>query len=229
MKKIFINCPHGGKDPGAVYGSLTEKHLTYEICLRIVNNLIHNYDNIHVKMFREDDSFYSLDRICKESNRFGSDIFVSPHVNAGKGTGFESYIFNSNNISSKTVNNQVTIHKSIMDKISKYNVIDRGSKRANFFVLRNTNAPALLTENMFIDRAEDRKLLQQSTFLKDVADGHVDGIVKVLNLRKKPSTNDGKLFYRVITGSFNERENAEERINELKKLGYESFIDIYKR
>lgn len=226
-KKIFINCPHGGKDSGAVYGNLYEKNLAFDICMNIINELSLGYKDIHVKMFRDNDSYYTLERICRESNNFGADIFVSPHVNAGGGTGFESFIFNGS-VSNTTKNNQKTIHSSIMKELSKYNVRDRGMKKANFYVLRNTKAPALLTENMFIDTKSDRDLLTNSSFIKDVAMGHVNGIVKALGLEKKEILNNSDTFYRVVTGSFKDRENAERRIVELKDKGFSSFIDIYK-
>ena len=47
---------------------------------------------------------------------------------------------------------------------------------------------------------------------------------------KLPEISDSNIFYRVVCGSFNNRVYAEERLEELKKLGIEdSFIDIYKK
>lgn len=40
---------------------------------------------------------------------------------------------------------------------------------------------------------------------------------------------DKDLFYRTVTGSFKDRDHAEERIAKLKKAGFDSFIDIYKK
>ena len=67
------------------------------------------------------------------------------------------------------------------------------------------------------------------------------GICKYLNIKydtikdddtntKLPEISDSNIFYRVVCGSFNNRVYAEERLEELKKLGIEdSFIDIYKK
>lgn len=37
----------------------------------------------------------------------------------------------------------------------------------------------------------------------------------------------GETFYRVVTGSYKEKANAEKQLNKLKESGFESFIDIY--
>ena len=42
-------------------------------------------------------------------------------------------------------------------------ISDRGKKRANFAVLRETNMPAILTENLFIDTT-DSKFLKMRSF-----------------------------------------------------------------
>ena len=36
-----------------------------------------------------------------------------------------------------------------------------------------------------------------------------------------------EVFYRVIAGSFINRDNAKDMINEIESYGYEAFIDIY--
>jgi len=39
----------------------------------------------------------------------------------------------------------------------------------------------------------------------------------------------GETFYRVITGSFKERTNANKRQEALQKKGFTSFIDVFKK
>ncbi len=41
-----------------------------------------------------------------------------------------------------------------------------------------------------------------------------------------PIKADAKKYYRVITGSFEDKENAERRVRDLDKAGFESFISI---
>lgn len=47
------------------------------------------------------------------------------------------------------------------------------------------------------------------------------------NKQEENKTNE--TFYRVVTGSYKDRENADEQLNKLKEAGFESFIDIYKK
>ncbi len=108
---------------------------------------------------------------------------------------------------------------------------NRGKKKANFHVLRETKMYAMLSENGFIDNKDDTDKLKKDTYLNDVAQGHVNGIVKAFDLKKKvvTATPTGDTFYRVVTGSFSDRENAENRMKELEEKGFKSFIDIYKK
>ena len=45
----------------------------------------------------------------------------------------------------------------------------------------------------------------------------------------KQENKSGETFYRVVTGSYKEKENANEQVNKLKEAGFESFIDIYNK
>jgi len=45
----------------------------------------------------------------------------------------------------------------------------------------------------------------------------------------KPLPKEPELFYRVVTGSFGEKENAERRVRELDKAGFQSFITTFKK
>lgn len=235
MAKVFINPGHGGTDPGAVGNGLREKDIVLTIGKKIVQ-LLKDYD-VDVKLFRSNDTFYSLDTIVKEANNWKANLFISIHVNAGGGTGFESYIYNGS-VSSKTRTYQNNIHAEIMKQIS--NVRDRGKKKANFAVLRGTNMPAILTENLFIDTKADADKLKDSKFIDAIARGHANGIVKALGLKKKKAkptstqkptqkTTGKTTFYRVVAGSYNDRANAEAQLNRLKKDGYDAFIDIYQK
>lgn len=57
----------------------------------------------------------------------------------------------------------------------------RGLKHANFFVLRNTVMPAVLTENFFFDQIDDARLMIQQATIDKLADVHVNGIIKYLD------------------------------------------------
>ena len=225
MVRIVLDAGHGGTDSGAVGNGLREKDLTLNIVKKI-GNLLNDYEGVEVHYTRTDDRFLELSERAAIANKLNADYFISVHINAGGGTGFESYIYNGN-VSSATIAYQNVIHEEIMKAIG--NVRDRGKKRANYAVLRETSMPALLTENLFIDNANDAAKLKSEQFLLQVAHGHVQGIVKVFGLKKKTKpqpeqkTSTGKL-YRVQVGAFANRENAERLVEELKKKGYPAII-----
>ncbi|WP_297992319.1 N-acetylmuramoyl-L-alanine amidase [uncultured Anoxybacillus sp.] len=222
MVRIVLDAGHGGHDPGAVANGLKEKDLTLSI-VKHIGRLLSEYERVEVHYTRTDDRFIELSERAAMANRIGADFFLSVHVNAGGGTGFESYIFNGN-VSNATVAYQNVVHTEIMKAIG--NVRDRGKKRANYAVLRHATMPALLTENLFIDSAGDATKLKSEQFLLQIAHGHVEGMVKAFGLKKKATTQpkeDGKL-YRVQVGAFSDRKNAERFAEELKKKGYPTII-----
>lgn len=223
MVKIFIDPGHGGRDPGATAGSLKEKDITLSIAKNIRKIIQTNGLKVSLKMSRTDDSTVSLAKRIQSANDWQADLFLSIHVNAGGGTGYEDYIHTSLSNQSKTAQIRNIIHK----EISKYHTLrNRGKKKANFQVLRETTMPAILTENGFIDHPEDQKLLQSNVWLKSLSEGYVNAMIKALHLSTSvQGPKNDEPVYRVITGSFTHKENAKTRVKQLKQSGYDSFID----
>src|SRR5699024_4021819 len=126
-KIIVIDAGHGGQDPGAVANGLREKDLTLYISKRIKKYLDDNYSGHKVLLTRTTDKYLSLTERANIANRNNVDLFVSVHINAGGGTGFESFIYNGK-VSDATKKLQNTMHDAIMKQID---VVDRGKKRAN--------------------------------------------------------------------------------------------------
>ncbi|GAB6891084.1 N-acetylmuramoyl-L-alanine amidase [Geobacillus stearothermophilus] len=225
MVRIVLDAGHGGKDSGAVGNGLREKDLTLNIVKKI-GDMLKDYEGVEIIYTRTDDRFIELSERAAIANRAKADYFISVHINAGGGTGFESYIFN-NTKDAKTIAYQNVIHSEIMRAIG--NVTDRGKKRANYAVLRETKMPAILTENLFIDNPNDAAKLKSEQFLLQVAYGHVIGLEKAFGLKKKakPQTKEkssDKKLYRVQVGTFADRENAERLAEELKRKGYPVYI-----
>ncbi len=191
MVKIFIDPGHGGTDSGATGNSLQEKNLTLQIATRIKNILTSEYDNVSILMSRTGDTLPTLNERTSKANAWGADFFLSIHVNAGGGTGYEDYIYPG--AGSRTSTYQSTIHAEVLKLV---NFTDRGKKSGNFHVLRESNMPALLTENGFIDNVNDAAKLKSASFLESIARGHVNGIVKCFNLPKKATA----VFHTVVAG-----------------------------
>lgn len=223
MVKIFIDPGHGGSDPGASANGLVEKDLVLTIS-KDMQSILENYSDVEVRLSREDDSTVPNDERAEMANNWGADYYISVHVNAGGGTGFESYIHTSR--ASDTVSKQEEMHTSIVDELD---VRDRGKKEANFTVLSQTAMSAILTENLFVDHDADAEKLQDRSFLTEIAEAHVNGIASIFNLEKKETDdeengNNDDYLYKVQVGAFADEENAKNLAEELESKGYETII-----
>jgi len=180
MVKIYIDPGHGGSDSGSSGNDLLEKDITLKIALSVRDEL-NNYEDVSVKLSRTTDKTVSLSERTNEANQWGADYFLSIHLNAGKGTGFESYIHSSLSSSSKTAKRRSKIHEEVMNTNQ---LKDRGKKSDNLHVLRETQMSAVLTENGFIDTKADADLLKKEAYIRKVAKGHAKGIASMFSLNK---------------------------------------------
>lgn len=160
-----------------------------------------------------------LDGIVKKANAQKLDVFVSIHLNAGGGHGTETYSFAAGGTGrdyAKKINDEV---------VKSCGFRNRGLKTANFKVLRETVAPAVLLEVCFVDSLEDKDKINTN----NVARAIFKAITGTEYVAPTPSQPSGQVFYRVVAGSFTERKNAEDVVNQLKQKGYPAFIDIYRK
>jgi N-acetylmuramoyl-L-alanine amidase len=184
IKKVMWDKGHGGSDPGAVGNDLQEKTLTHQIVEYALAYMNNNYTGFEQRTTRTGDQTVALNSRDDEADNWGADVFVSVHINSGGGTGFETYIYNSQP-SSSTIDLQNILHAEILPAMQRFgNITDRGKKRANFAVLRETNMPSILTENLFID-TPDSTYLKNKEFLKAIGEAHARGVAKFLGLPTK--------------------------------------------
>ncbi|MFP7732708.1 N-acetylmuramoyl-L-alanine amidase [Priestia aryabhattai] len=192
MKKIYLDAGHGGADAGAVGANgLYEKNLVLKIQQYLISYLNSTYTGFTIKTTRTTDTFLSLSQRASQANSWGADAFMSIHVNAGGGTGYEDYVYRSASNASKTF--QSIVHGQVQPTLLSYNHPNRGRKSANYAVLRLTSMPAVLTEIAFIDNSADAALLQNEAFLKRMGESYAKGIAVYLNLPRRsvptPSPN----------------------------------------
>ena len=168
--RICVNAGHFiGVDSGAVGQKGTqEAEINKIIADRVVNCLeCKGYDVISV-------TSKSLGKICKTSNDFGADYFISIHCNSAtnkQARGTETYYYKGTEKGKK-------LAQAINDEIvNTLGTRDRGIKtNPVFYVVRNTIAPAVLVECEFISNLEGEKLLVEKANV--FAQAIVNGIVK---------------------------------------------------
>lgn len=166
------------------------------------------------------------DRVAK-ANAQKLDLFVSIHLNAfnGSADGVETHIYNNyyngkeaNRVKAKEINDSIAASVGFRN---------RGVKESNFYVLRETVAPAVLVEVGFCDSAVDMNKWNTEKIAAAMFKG-ITGTVYVAP-QSKPIQGTGETFFRVVAGSYKDRANADKVLNELKSKGYSVFIAVYKK
>lgn len=221
---VIIDPGHGGSDPGACGFGLKEKDFTLRGAQIVQAFLASNYEGTF--LLTHEGTTMPLEKRTRLENAMQADLFISLHHNAGGGTGFESYTYtNCSNLANEY---QKIIHTKVMDYLASWGVRDRGMKKANFWVLRKTKCPAVLTESLFMDTLQDIELLKNDDFFVGLYQAIADGIARSLKLiRKQPKETqqtESQALYRVQVGAFRYRRGAEKLLEELKKAGFDGFI-----
>jgi N-acetylmuramoyl-L-alanine amidase len=184
VKKVWFDPGHGGSDPGAIGNGLHEADLNLKIVKYAMDYMVANYADFQQRSTRTNDTTVELSKRDDGPDAWYADVFVSIHINAGGGTGFESHVYKSPSAASVALQN--ILHGEVLATIRQFgSIVDRGKKRSNFFVVREVNAPSILTENLFIDTVNDANKLKDEAFLKAVGEAHARAVAKFLGLPLK--------------------------------------------
>ena len=172
MKKVVIDAGHGGKDSGAIGNGMYEKNITLPVALKVGEILTQH--KVIVNQTRTTDTFVELKDRAAKANKWGADAFVSIHCNAfdnPAAQGTETFSYTN---STRGTALAKSIHDNIIAK--KLYTKNRGIKKANFLVLRETKMVAALTELAFITNQQDAALLKtkQNEFAAAIAKGILD-------------------------------------------------------
>ena len=96
VSRVVIDPGHGGRDPGARAGGITEADLVLDISLRL-EKLLLQQPGFDVVMTRRTDAFLPLDERTALANEARADLFLSIHANAARDpklNGVETYVLN---------------------------------------------------------------------------------------------------------------------------------------
>ena len=189
-KKVKLDPGHGGSDPGAVGNGLKEKDLTLKIAKYTRDYLLNNFQGVQVSLTRTTDKYLSLKQRTDAANKWGADVLVSVHINAAtsSATGYEDFIYNGS-VGQSTKDLQNTVHNEMLKVFKGFR--DRGKKRANFHMLRESRMPALLPEFLFITNKDDAAFLKNDSNLRKIAKHLAIGIAKYLKLKESSKSNGG--------------------------------------
>lgn len=173
MAVIVIDPGHGGHDPGALGARSKEKDNVLKVALRM-KGILEKHGH-KVILTRSTDKYLTLSERAKIANNHKADIFVSLHDNSAvnkSATGFETFIYNKT-----SNNNTIKLQKEVHDAIAKkIGIRNRGKKKANFAVVRETRMPAVLIEYAFISNYNDETILIKK--VEELAKWTCEGILK---------------------------------------------------
>lgn len=233
--KIILDAGHGYETPGKRSpDGIREYEINRAIAI-YARDLLAAYQNVSVFFTHSDKQDIPLKIRTEQANTMNADCFISIHANAyGDGTtwnsanGVETFIHPVAN--AETVGLAELIQKNLYISTGLRN---RGVKRANFHVLRETKMTAILIECGFMTNVEEMKLLKTDAFRRACAEAIVKGITEKYRLKKKIISVSADQappagLYKVQVGAFKEKKKADELANSLKKQGYDSFI-IYEK
>lgn len=187
--KIIIDNGHGIRTKGKRSpiwpdgSQLFEYEFNRDIARRLSECLdLYGLDNVLIVPEVEDVSLRErVKRINNYYNMHPDSILVSIHANAGGGSGWE--VFTSKGETKSDLLAECFVESAQTNlpgfKIRKDMLDGDSDKEANFYILKNTHCPAVLTENLFMDTQKDCEFLMSENGRKDIVKLHLDAILRI--------------------------------------------------
>jgi N-acetylmuramoyl-L-alanine amidase len=182
-KLIYIDPGHGGHDPGACAGTVSEADVALDLSKRIARNirlLSKSTDpdldsRLHTGLTRCEDVFREIDWRPLQAIEDGADVFLSIHINSAAPAAHGSEAWISAAGYHKRVSEK--IGQMILARLAAVGLKSRGIKpdtanrHGRLGVLRgfDNHGPAVLLEVGFISNEHDRKLLTNPESLEVIA------------------------------------------------------------
>ena len=187
----YEGCPGKRSPKGGKFGVLYEWKFNRQIARPLVERLKNmGYD---AELVVPEDTEVSLGERCRRVNRWCDKlgakncIFISIHSNASsncetwqKPNGWSAFVY------TKASNASKRLAQCLYDEAEKRNL--KGNRcvpperywTANFYVLKHTNCPAVLTESLFYDNHSDYLYLCSEKGREEIIDLHINGIVRFI-------------------------------------------------
>lgn len=223
MKKVVLDPGHGVETAGKC--SPDKSYYEHEFNLDMAKRIkaLLERHGVAVTMTRSDEHDVSLADRVAISNKTHPDLFVSIHSNAyGNGVewttpkGYGIYTSSAGDSANRNI-----AAKKILARVKEAGITLHGGgmHHNSYYVLRNTEDPAVLIEHGFHTNTEELELLKSSTYRAKLAEADAKGILDYLGIAWK----EEKLF-RIQVGAFSVKSNAEKLAKELKSKGYDTII-----
>ena len=191
--KILLDTGHGWNTPGKCSPdkSLREYKWNREIAKLIHAELIRK--GFNAQLIVPEDNDITLGERCRRANNIWRDtgknaILVSIHVNAaGNGEWKTARGWSAYTSRGKTKADTLAayLYKHAKKNMPGMKMREDWSDKdpdieADFYILKHTNCPAVLTENFFMDNKEDLAFIMSDEGKQKIVKMHVDGILDYL-------------------------------------------------
>lgn len=225
--KIAVRGGHCPKITGAsaLIDELKEDRLIKDVVIKYLNQLGHTVLDV-TPPDSTSSSSADLSYGVNKANNWGADLFVSIHFNNAYNSyngalGTEVCVYSENDVAGRVVS-----------QLASLGFRNRGQKvRTGLYELKNTKMKSMIIEVCFVEATEDVALyrsLGPDTVGKTIAEAIANK--KVVEAPTQVSNNQGETYYRVVAGSYKDRENAEERKRQLEAKGFTGvFLEAIKK
>lgn len=184
---IILDNGHGCNTPGKrspVWKDGTQLY-EWEFNRKVTREIKIRLDNLRIPCIllvpeKEDISLRERVRRVNEICRDRDDvILISIHANAGGGTGWEAWTSVGE---TKSDHYAALLYSSAGQYLRGWRLRGDYSDgdpdwESQFYILKHTKCPAVLTENLFMDNEKDCKFLLSAEGIETIAALHVDAII----------------------------------------------------
>ncbi|MFJ8514684.1 N-acetylmuramoyl-L-alanine amidase [Lysinibacillus xylanilyticus] len=174
---IILDPGHGGKDPGTVMGSNSEKNITLKVSTLVKQKL----ENAGAKVYmtRTGDTYPTLQGRVDFTNANYGEIFVSVHVNSAANTSAQGtetyYAISTGDMHQEDIDLGTFVNNQIVNNL---NMKNRGVKETPYYVIKNMIIPSVLVELGFLTNDEDRNKMTNDQYVNLFADSIYNGILQ---------------------------------------------------
>ena len=201
VRTIVLDPGHGGADRGTRGRSSFEKAMTLDVAKRVERNLANS--GVRVLLTRTSDATVPLEDRVSFARAKGADLFVSIHFNSGgSAEGIETYCAppagasSTANFSgsagdrdtgggnrSAVTNNRFDSQNVWLAQCAQKSLlratraVDRGVRRARFWVLRYASSPAILIEGGFLSNSSEEQRILRADYRETLAKAIADAVV----------------------------------------------------
>lgn len=225
--KIAVRGGHCPKVTGAsaLIDELTEDRKVKDSVIKYLRQLGHEVLDVtppDSTSTSSADLAYGVDK----ANSWGAELFVSIHFNKA----YDSY--NGAIGSEVCVYSNFDIAKRVVDGLGSLGLKNRGQKvRTELYELRNTKMKAMIVEVCFVEATEDVALYKRLGY--DAVGKNISESIANKKVESEPIVSNPvgeEIYYRVIAGSFTNRDNAEKRKKELEGKGFTGvFLEAFRK